>query len=182
MSHALRREAEAIILPDLPEFLERKYQPQNNDERLALLGVCQFNDLHCAEAGLYAAAFAADPQLVDTLPADRLYSAACAAAIAGTGDSKDGADLSEKERANWRQLGRAWLRAELTKESRLLEQGLTNDRETVKRTLASWRADDKLASLHEPDALAKLTPAERQECETLWNELIALDERAQSSK
>ena len=39
--HILRREAERLILPDLPAFLEGKYQPQDNWERLALIGACQ---------------------------------------------------------------------------------------------------------------------------------------------
>jgi serine/threonine-protein kinase len=39
----LRREAEALILPNLPACLRGDYQPQDNDERLALVGVCQFN-------------------------------------------------------------------------------------------------------------------------------------------
>ena len=42
--HVLRREAEAMILPDLPAFLGGNYQPRDNDERLALLGVCQFTN------------------------------------------------------------------------------------------------------------------------------------------
>src|SRR5436190_23098788 len=36
--HILRREAEAKILTNLPAFLDGKYQPGDNDERLALLG------------------------------------------------------------------------------------------------------------------------------------------------
>jgi eukaryotic-like serine/threonine-protein kinase len=32
VSHALRREAQALITPNLPAFLDRKYQPQDNDE------------------------------------------------------------------------------------------------------------------------------------------------------
>src|SRR5262249_16902399 len=47
-SHVLRREAEALILPNLPAFLRGDYQPQDNDERLALLGTCQFQDLPAA--------------------------------------------------------------------------------------------------------------------------------------
>src|SRR5262249_56598809 len=40
-SHVLRREAEALILPNLPAFLDGKYQPRDNNERLALLGAAQ---------------------------------------------------------------------------------------------------------------------------------------------
>src|SRR5262249_40140686 len=42
IAHILRREAEALILPNLPAFLRGKYQPLDNDERLALVGICQF--------------------------------------------------------------------------------------------------------------------------------------------
>src|SRR5262249_50743561 len=41
-AHVLRREAEALILPNLAAFLDGKYQPQDNNERLALLGAGQF--------------------------------------------------------------------------------------------------------------------------------------------
>src|SRR5438445_367196 len=47
--HVLRREAEGLILPNLPAFLEGKYQPPDNDERLALLaaqlGIWEFRGL-----------------------------------------------------------------------------------------------------------------------------------------
>ena len=45
-------------------FLEGNYQPRENDERLALLGVCPFQDRLVATVGLYAAVFAADPTRV----------------------------------------------------------------------------------------------------------------------
>jgi serine/threonine-protein kinase len=69
--HIFRREAESLILPDLPAFLQGSYQPQDNDERLALMGICQFKDLRVAMSRLYAAAFADDPGLADDLQAGR---------------------------------------------------------------------------------------------------------------
>jgi hypothetical protein len=42
--HSLRCEVERMILPGLPAFMDTQYQPQDNDERLALLGVCQFTN------------------------------------------------------------------------------------------------------------------------------------------
>ena len=54
-----------MILPDLPAFLDGKYQPRDNDERLALLGICQFTNRTRALARLYADAFAAAPQLAE---------------------------------------------------------------------------------------------------------------------
>src|SRR5262249_45750660 len=72
VSHVLRRAAEAMILPNLPAFLRGEYQPQDNDERLALLGVCQFEGRYGAAARLYADAFAADPHLADDLTTECL--------------------------------------------------------------------------------------------------------------
>jgi serine/threonine-protein kinase len=69
IAHILRREAETLILPQLPEFLAGQYEPQDNDERLALLGICQFKELRLAMARLYADIFAADPNLAEDLNA-----------------------------------------------------------------------------------------------------------------
>jgi serine/threonine-protein kinase len=82
IAHVLRREAEAMILPNLPAFLKGDHQPQDNDERIALLGVCQFKGLYRTAARLCADTLTADPKLADDLPAGHRYRAACFAARA----------------------------------------------------------------------------------------------------
>ena len=82
--HVLRREAEHLILPNLAELLAGTIQPRDNDERCALVGICQFTDRTVALARLYADAFSADPSLTETSRGHR-YSAARAAARAGAG-------------------------------------------------------------------------------------------------
>ena len=56
--HVLRREAEGMILPNLPAFLDGKYQPQDDDERLALLAAqlatWEFRGLPGATGGIEA--------------------------------------------------------------------------------------------------------------------------------
>ncbi len=99
-----------MILPDLPAFLAGKYEPRNNDERLALLGMCQFKDLRAAMAGLYTAAFAADPKLAEDLPAGHRYRAACCAAVAGCGGGADGAARARPCGRRWREQARRWSR------------------------------------------------------------------------
>src|SRR5262249_26562546 len=123
VSHVLRREAETLILPNLPAFLQGRYQPQDNDERLALLGTCEFRGLYSAAASLCADAFAADPGLAAQLTTECRYStlraelpeddrmepletecrylAARCAALAGCGPGMDGAKLSDAERTRW---------------------------------------------------------------------------------
>jgi eukaryotic-like serine/threonine-protein kinase len=172
--HILRREAKGLILPDLPAFLQGEHQPRDNDERVALLGICQFKRLHLAAARLYADAFAADPRLAEDLEAGSRCRAAASAAMAGVGRAGDGMRLGEAERARWRGQARDWLRADLAAWSRKVASG-PEDRSRVLRTLLeSWRAAPDLAGLREPDSLDDLPPAERRECLMLWSDFDAL--------
>ena len=87
-----------MIVPKLPEFLQGKYEPQDNDERLALLGICQFSNRSRTAARLYADAFGADATLADNFKSGIRYQAACQAALAGCGRGIDAASLDEQER------------------------------------------------------------------------------------
>ncbi len=202
--HILRREAEAMILPNLPAFLRGEYQPQDNDERLALLGICEFQGLDVAAARLYADAFAADPHLTEDLtteclrraargdkqPAGRLeelnieclYPAARCAALAGCGLGKDGAKLDEAERTRWRKQARAWLQADLAVWAKTLDSGSRAARDLAKKMLTHWQVDPDLAGLREPRALDELSADERKECLGLWQEVGAVLDRAQKTK
>jgi serine/threonine-protein kinase len=162
--HVLRREAEALILPDMPAFLGGKYQPRDDDERVALLGACQFKKLHRTAVQLYADAFAADPKLADDLPAGHRYRAACYAALAAAGRGEDARALDDQERARLRQQALDWLRADLAACAR------ATDRALVQRALKRWQQDADLAGLREPAALAELPPGERQGWAQLWSE------------
>jgi serine/threonine-protein kinase len=180
--HIVRREAEALILPNLPAFLEGKYQPKGNDERLALVGACQFQGRRAAEAGLLAAAFAADPKLAEDPGAGLRYRAARAAAVAGCGGGADGATVSEPERARWRRQARAWLRLDLAAWAKRLQAARPTDRAEVQKALARWREDPDLAGLRDVGALERLPTAERQEWRALWQEAATLLRRAETTK
>jgi serine/threonine-protein kinase len=203
VSHVLRREAEALILPSLPAFLRGDYQPQENDERLALLGVCQFQDLRAAAAGLYADAFAADPKLADELtahcvrrtrggeaPSDRIeafhsvsrYFAARCAAMAGCGLGKDGAKLSDLERARWRRQAREWLQADLAAWAKMMHSDSRMDQDLARKMLTQWQIEPDLAGLRDQEALKGLSADERKECLALWNEVAAVLSRAPMAK
>jgi serine/threonine-protein kinase len=168
--HVLRREAERLIMPDLSAFLEGKYQPRDNDERLALIGVCQFTNRSLSLARLYADAFAADPTLAENFRSGRRYSAARAAALVGCGRGADAAGVGEPERARWRQQARKWLRADLAAWNRALDRDPVGTRDPV-RGVTMWRADPDLAGLFEPSELEKLPPDERKDCVALSNEI-----------
>jgi serine/threonine-protein kinase len=176
--HAIRREAEAAILPDLPAFLDGKYQPRDNDERLALLGVCQSTNRSLALARLYADAFATDPTVAGDFRSGLRFSAARAATLVGCGRGEDVAGVEESERARWRQQARQWLRADLAAWSAALEGGSREYRELAKKRLASWQTDPDLSGLRDAKRLADLTEPERADCLALWERVAVSLKRA----
>ena len=203
IAHILRREAEALILPNLPAFLRGEYQPSDNDERLALVGICQFEGRSHTAARLYADAFAADPGLAarltsecrsraalgDRQPVSRVeelatecrYPAARCAALAGCGLGEDGLKLSEGERTHWRSQVREWLRADLAMWAKTLDNGSQAARVVVNKLLTYEQTDPHLAGLREPSALDQLSAAERTEWKTLWRDVASLLNRARAA-
>jgi len=204
IAHILRREAEALILPNLRAFLRGEYQPLDNDERLALVGICQFEGRCHAAARLYADAFASDPAWADDLtsacrsraalgdkqPVGRVeelatecrYPAARCAALAGCGLGEDEAKLSAAERSHWRTQARQWLRADLAVWAKTLDGGFRAPRVAVSRLLTHWQADPDQAGLREPSALDTLSVDERKECLALWKEVAAVLNRARTTQ
>jgi serine/threonine-protein kinase len=188
--HILRREAEAKILTNLPRFLRGEYQPLENDERLALGGVCRAQGLYHAAAQLYADAFETDPDLAEQLTSayrarasleykqsigrlgelttEARYLAARCAALAGCGLGADGAKLLEAERARWRQQARDWLQTDLSVWDRTLAGGSPAARAQARKMLAKWQVDPDLAGLRESSATDKLSADERKECLAIW--------------
>jgi serine/threonine-protein kinase len=171
--HTLRREAEAMVIPNLPVFLDGKYEPQDNDERLALLGVCQFKNRTCTTARLYAAAFAAAPNLAEDLEAGHRYNAARVAAQAGAGRGEDAAGLGDAERRRWRLQARQWLRADLNAWGKAADSGAPA-RDRARKTLTQWCSNPDLAGLRDPAQLDKLSTDERKDCLALWDEVARL--------
>ncbi len=178
--HVLRREAEAAILPDLPAFLEGKYQPHDNDERFALQGVCQFQGRYAASAQLYADAFAADSSLAEDLRNGLRHSAACTAALAGRNIAQENQGNDPKQQAAWREQARQWLLADALS----LRAFLRNDkaRPQVRTMLTQWLADPDLAGIRDPENLCKLPEDERAPCVALWAQVRDLQQASQDAK
>jgi serine/threonine-protein kinase len=196
-SHILRREAEAMILPNLRAFLQGEHQPQDNDERLALLAICQVQRLYGACAQLYADAFTADPTFADASTAECLrraamekerhdriyvlkteprYLAARCAALTGCGLGEDGPKLNDPQRTKWRTQAREWLQADLTAWTKTLDTDSKVSRDLAKEMLTLWLVEPDLARLREPGALITLPAEERDEWTSLWAKVrLALD-------
>jgi serine/threonine-protein kinase len=177
LAHVLRREAEGLILPNLPAFLEGTYRPRDNDERLALLGVCQFTNRSLALARLCADAFAADPTLAEDFRTGIRVAAARAAALIGCGSGADAARAEEPERARWRQQARQWLRADLAAWHQALDRDPAGACVRA-QVVAMWRGDPDLVGLFEPAELDRLPPDERKDCAALSDTIGRLLTRA----
>jgi serine/threonine-protein kinase len=173
IDHVLRREAERLILTNLPAFLDGKYEPKGNDERLAFLGVSQFQNRHRAVARLYADAFAADPKLAADLNAKHRYAAARAAVQVGCGRGADAAGADEVERTGWRKQALTWLRADLAARVVILDRDPGSNGPAVREVLKRWQSEPELACVREAADLDRMRAAERQEFAAFWAELAA---------
>ncbi|MDB5389957.1 MAG: tetratricopeptide repeat protein [Planctomycetaceae bacterium] len=175
--HILRREAETLILTNLPAFLDGKYQPRDNDERLALLGICRFKDRPSQTARLYQEVFLANPEMANNLVVGLRFPAACVAARAGCGRGADTPLPTESERARWRRLACEWLRADLDLLTRIVDGKTVAGRKYVADILTDWKANAELADVREPHALDKLATIEREEWRALWSSVDSLSKR-----
>jgi tetratricopeptide (TPR) repeat protein len=177
--HLARWERLAAIRDKLAAFQNGTYTPATPSERLDLVEWCQVKKLHQTAAGLYTAAFAADPRLADDLPAAHRYNGACHAALAAAGKGDDAATLDDKERTRLRHQALAWLRADLALWAKQLGADQPADRVAVQQTLGSWQQDTDLAGLRDAAALAKLPAEEQQACAQLWADVAALLKKAE---
>ena len=198
VSHVLRREAEALILPDLPAFLQGAHRPRDNDERFALLAACQARGLDAAAAQLYADAFAADPALADAqttdcrrraaregLPIDRIevLNAECRYLAARTAArAASGSDTDEAGKARRRRQAREWLQADLSAWAKTLEGPPTTDGGLTRFMLRLWLTDPDLSGLRDHGALERLPRSEREDCLKLWSEVVGVLRRTEGSE
>jgi serine/threonine-protein kinase len=176
--HVLRREAEGMILPNLQAYLEGKYQPQDNDEWLALLAArlrtYEAQGLHGAAARLYFEAFGLEHKLAQAVPEGTRYYAARAAALAACGQGKDADKLDDRERAGWRRQALDWLRQDLIWWDKRLDKGNVQTNAQVRQWLQHWQTDPDLAGVRAKDALARLPEVERKQWESLWSSVDAM--------
>jgi serine/threonine-protein kinase len=163
----------------LPVVLKGKAEPDTAAEwrELALFAHIH-KQLYGDATRLWVRALKARPEL--GVPGwGQGYSAACAAALAGSGQGEDAAGSDARERAQWRKQAREWLRAELTVWSKLLESGPRETLPSLSQTLRHWQADTDLAGIRDREALARLPKEEQEECRNLWAEVAGVLKKAE---
>lgn len=166
--HALRREAEALILPELEDLLEGREEPQDDDTRAAVIGACVATDRQATAARLCEQLLGAGKQ-PDV--------AALAYARAGAERGIDPAEPAE--RARFRGRAREWMRSELAASAALLETGRAEERKALRARLTSWSNHPAYAVLRDHEAMDRVPPHEREECAALWREIDDLLRRVE---
>jgi tetratricopeptide (TPR) repeat protein/serine/threonine protein kinase len=167
--------------PRLPRLISGEERPATAQEVQDAAKLCRYRNLTYAAFRLRAAAFALDPKMADDLNAGHRYSAACAAALAGTGKGKDAARLDAKERTHLRKQALDWLRADLALHTRQWESGKSADRSAVQRALAHWQKDTDLVGIRDKAALEKLPPDEQKAFTQLWADVAALLKKVEAN-
>jgi tetratricopeptide (TPR) repeat protein len=166
----------------LPDVLKGKARLRDAGERIEFAEICSAKRLNAASARLYADAFTADAKRADNLRAGYRYKAACAAALAASGQGADAAKLDDTERRRRRQQALGWLRADLTLWAKRLASGRPADRAQVQEALRYWQGDPDLAGLRDRATVAKLPAEEQKGCRKLWAEVKALLAKARALK
>jgi tetratricopeptide (TPR) repeat protein len=173
--HVLRREAEAMLVPNLPAFLAGTYQPTTNDERILLSGYCQANGLNFSLCTLYAEAFAADPTLEPNIHGNYRLNAARAAALVGCGTGKDVPHLTPAQQKDWRDKALALLEQEL--DARIQDARIAKATNALDFELEHWQRDPDLAGARDPQPLQQLGLPEREKWQAFWSRLDSQHKR-----
>jgi serine/threonine-protein kinase len=171
----------AALAERLPAVLGGSAEPADNAERLAFAQMAYDAKRYAGAARLWSQALEADPKLAADRQAQHRYNAACAAALAASGQGVDDPPLDEATKVKLRAQALGWLRSELAAWSKLVESGPPQARAFVAQTLEHWEKDADLAGVRGPDALGKLPEAERDAWRALWGEVGRLLARARDA-
>jgi tetratricopeptide (TPR) repeat protein len=175
------KEAERWVQLDqqLPALLKGEVKAAGAAELTEYARLCTIKKRYRASARFWADAFAADPKLADNLLTGYRYDAACYAALAAAGQGQDASQLAVPERARWRQQAVVWLRADLTRWTKILATGIPQAGATVQQKLQHWQKDPNLAGIRDAAWIANLPADELRACRRLWAEVDALLKQAQ---
>jgi serine/threonine-protein kinase len=135
---------------------------RNNAERLALASRAHDTRQYATAARLWAEALESEPTLAESRRSQHPYNAACAAALAASGQGADDPPPDEAARTRLRRQALTWLKEELVIWQKLLETGRPQAKALVAHTLAQWQQDADLAGVRDAGALEALPESERR--------------------
>ncbi|MFO0952088.1 MAG: hypothetical protein U0835_13260 [Isosphaeraceae bacterium] len=151
--------------------------PKDPAERLGLARRAYQTRHFALSARLWDEALEADEKLAPDRETQHAYNAACAAALAASGQGADDPPPDDAGKTRLRGQALAWLQGELAAWSKFAEGGSAEAKAAVARTLDQWTTDPDLAGVRDADALDKLPEAEKQAWRAFWAEVAALRAR-----
>jgi hypothetical protein len=128
-------------------------------------------------ARLYAEVFRSDPKRAEDMDAGNRYNAACSAALAGCGKSKDDPPPDQVAQAGLRQRALDWLEEDLAFWTEL-QRTLGQARPLITQTLQHWKTDSDLAGIRDAEALKRLPEDEQKAWRTFWSNVDSILGRA----
>lgn len=170
------RECERLVDLDnrLPSVLSGESQPADGAERLEFAGICLSKHQNAAAARLFREALEAEPNHAKDLSAGHRYQAARAAVLTGVERANDAAELSDVQRAEWREQARLWMHADLTQWTWQLASSTPQHRIAVQKQLEQFQHDTYLAGVRDDAELAKLPESEQLEWRKFWTVVASL--------
>jgi hypothetical protein len=164
----------AALAERLLAILKGEAQPMDNEERLAMAQMLYDTKRFAFSTRFSAEAFAVDPNSGDDLGKGYRYKGACSAILASSGNGTDNPKPDEEARAKLRRQGLDWLKADLALRLAAIGSGKPEEAIDAREKLQIWKDDSDLASVRDPEPLAKLPEAERKQWQALWAEVDAL--------
>jgi tetratricopeptide (TPR) repeat protein len=161
--------AENMIVLDQKraDILAGKTRSQDVAEKIALAKMCLLQKKHYATAAkFYADALADNPSLALL----HRYNAACAATQAGTGQGKDAADLTGKDKAELLQQALDWLKADLAGWKQQAQSAQPAPVLKVVSVLEHWQSDPDLAGVRDVKGLGQLPKEAQADWHKLWSD------------
>lgn len=160
--------------------IARGATPRNMEERLSIAlrayGTRQF----ALAARLWGQAVEADPVPTTGRLVGHKYNAACAAALAASGEGSDSpTDEGEKRQLTRRAIG--WLERDLAEWIQWFKGANEGRRQQLAATMAHWQEDPDLEWLRDPMTIARLPGVERMKAEKIWKDVASLKARAEGA-
>ncbi len=162
-------QAEEIVR--LQSVLNGEASARDNLERRQFIRLCHRYGWGAGAVRLYVEALAADPHLPHVQGESHVMDAARAAAIAGTGRSRDVPSPGPAERARLRGLALVWLRTDLDDWYRRFAPDRRETRRRAAKYYRRWIENKDVAGVCDPKELAALPADECKAWRDFWREV-----------
>ena len=168
------------LVERLPEVIQGKERPKDAEEGVVFAAMCSERKLYFSSANLLEQALRDDPKLAENTQAVHRFNAACAAALAGTGQGRDDPKPNDDEKTRLRRQALEWLKADLAfwknHDANPAQKRLSNQR------LLHWKAVADLAGVRDEEALKGLPEEEQNRFREFWKEVDEVLEHTNSKE